>query len=471
MNRYTLITLLALLVSTPSFAIDEQAITFTTPDGQSTAAFKGQFMVPENRANPDSRLIPIHYVRFPATTENPGSPIVYLAGGPGGSGIRTAKHRRYALFMAMRAHGDVIALDQRGTGEQHDTPRCKSSIRLPLDGSLDEPERIQLRRQALTECLGFWKQAGVDIYGYTTPESVADLDDLRQHLKADRLSLWSISYGTHLALAALKTMSDRLDRVIMASVEGLDQTIKQPARTDEYFDRLQLAINSDQALRAQFPDIKALIRRVHAKLDKTPLTLLMPKGDSTLSVQFSRTDMQGLASAAISDPEYALKVLQLYQAAEQNVTEPLVQILQMFGDVDAPIAYNAMATAMDLASGQSEAHYQRVMKQAETSLLGSQLNSSIHLTGVIPNLDLGDEFRAAPVSDVPTLVLRGTLDGRIYPESQLEATAGLSKRKVVTVVNAGHNLFKTSPEVIAVMSAFMRGEDKLVDEIIAPLPW
>ncbi|RBP51145.1 alpha/beta fold hydrolase [Arenicella xantha] len=479
MIRILSIALLLTLVHMPSFAATEQAITFTSSDGQSTDAFEGQLMVPENRANPNSRQITIHYVRFPATTKNPGSPIIYLAGGPGGSGIRTAKNRRFELFMAMRAHGDVIALDQRGTGVESDRLHCRSSLQLPLDGSLAEPERIELKRKALTECLSFWQQAGVDIYGYTTPESVADIEDLRLHLNAERVSLWGISYGSHLALAALKTMSDRLDRVIIATVEGLDQTIKQPARTDQYFDRLQLAINTKASLREQFPDIKGMMRRVHAKLEKTPLSLLVPTPASTsastnggmLDLKFGKSDMQRMASVMISDPQYALQLMQLYNAIEQGITEPLVQVLQMFGDLEAPISYSAMATGMDLASGQSQTHYDLVMRQAKTALLGSQLNGSIHLTDVIPDIDLGDQFREAPVSEVPTLVLRGTLDGRIYLDSQLEATAGLQNRKVVTVVNAGHNLFKTSPEVLSVMQAFMRGETIGIDEIIAPLPW
>ena len=90
----------------------EKAITFKERGGQTVDAFEGSIMVLENRNKPGSREIPVKYVRFPATTDNPGSPIIYLAGGPGGSGIRTARDRRFAMFMALRAHGDVIALDQ-----------------------------------------------------------------------------------------------------------------------------------------------------------------------------------------------------------------------------------------------------------------------------------------------------------------------------------------------------------------------
>ena len=105
---------------------NEQAIEFTANSGESTPAYEGFIQVPENRNNPHSRLIRVNYVRFPATVADPGPPIVYLSGGPGGSGIQTAKWRRYPLFQALREFGDVIALDQRGTGKSNDVEACQS---------------------------------------------------------------------------------------------------------------------------------------------------------------------------------------------------------------------------------------------------------------------------------------------------------------------------------------------------------
>jgi pimeloyl-ACP methyl ester carboxylesterase len=227
--------------------LTEAPVTFKAQSGETVSAFEGSFVVPENRANPDSRILTLHYVRFPATGENPGAPIVYLAGGPGGSGIWFASRWRFPLFMAMREFGDVIAFDQRGTGASDDTPSCTSSQVLDDTTVISDATYIEMHQAALQECLGFWKDRGIDVQGYNTLESVADLDALRAHLGAEKLSLWGISYGTHLALAAIKEIEDRIERVVMASAEGLDQTIKQPARTDAYFDRLQDAIDTQPA--------------------------------------------------------------------------------------------------------------------------------------------------------------------------------------------------------------------------------
>lgn len=449
----------------------EAPITFIANNGESVGAVSGAIMVPENRSNPDSRKIKLAYVRFPATGERAGPPIVYLAGGPGGSGIETAKGRRFPLFMAMREFGDVIALDQRGTGASADVPPCVSSIKAPDDRDVSDAEYAGLYRRSVEECERKWRADGVDAAGYTTNESAADIDALRAALGAEKVTLWGISYGTHLAMAAVKRMGPRIDRLVLASAEGLDQTVKLPARTDAYFARLQAAIDADPAAKAMFPDISALMRRVHAKLEAEPVKLEITTEAGAAPFLLTRRDMQMMASAMIADPENAAMLLQLYLAADYGMYEPLAGVIARFVGVNEPISWDVMPLAMDVASGISGERLALVEAQAKTALLGDWLNFPMpHLRGVLGGLDLGEEFREKPVSDIPALLFSGTLDGRTYPESQLEALAGMSNLTAVTVVNAGHNLYMTSPEVTEVIQAFMRGETVTKTEIVVPPP-
>lgn len=447
----------------------ETPMTFEARSGDTVDAFRGTLTVPENRSNPASRDLTLHYVRFPATGKNPGAPIVYLAGGPGGSGIRTAEHSRFPLFMAMRDFGDVIAFDQRGTGASRDTPECKSSTILDDTKPISDQAFMQAHRDALKECLSFWMAQGIDPRGYTTPESVADLDALRRHLGAARLSLWGISYGSHLALAAVKEMDDRLERVVIASAEGLDQTVKQPARTDQYFNHLQAAIN---AKTDAMPDIAAMMRRVHARLDEEPLTLTIPQGNGEpAALLFQRRDMQRLASGMIADPNrFAFQLIQLYGALDAGVSEPLADLLSQWYEPNDPISYNIMSVMMDVASGIGEERRRMIETQAQSSLLGPYLNDTLYVAEAAPAYDLGDDFRTKPEGETPLLLLSGTLDGRTYIESQREAVSELSNRQMVTVVNAGHNLFMASPAVTETIEAFMRGEKVDGREIIVDLP-
>ncbi|MGJ8537399.1 MAG: hypothetical protein ACSHW2_09620, partial [Parasphingopyxis sp.] len=57
----------------------ETPMTFEAQNGDTVAAFQGTVSVPENRSAQNGRTLTLHYVRFPATGDTLGSPIVYLA--------------------------------------------------------------------------------------------------------------------------------------------------------------------------------------------------------------------------------------------------------------------------------------------------------------------------------------------------------------------------------------------------------
>ncbi|UTW60444.1 alpha/beta hydrolase [Kordiimonas sp. SCSIO 12603] len=461
-----------LLTSTALAQYDsEKAITFETRGGESYAAFEGEIKVPENRANKNSKMIPVRYVRFPATGEKKGPPIFYLSGGPGGSGIQTAKNRRTAMFMALREYGDVIAVDQRGTGASRIYDQCRSNQIVPAAEKISDEEYLGYYRRGFMECLARWKAEGIDVEGYTTTENARDLNDLRKHFGADKMVLWGISYGSHLAMATIKEFDEHIDRVIIASAEGMNQTVKMPARTDDYFDRVQEAVNTQPAAKTMYGDIKSMIARVHAKLDKEPVLLKLPQRDgSTKDYMFHRRDMQHLASGMVSDPIRTRALLAMYNALDNGVTEPIASLMARFITPEDPVTYDVMSSLMDIASGMTADRKAAIAEEAQTSLLKDYLNFSYHLDGLAPELDLGDGFRAKPASDIPLLLLSGTLDGRTYIESQLEATEEMKNRTAVTVVNAGHNLFMLSPKVQETINLFM--EDKPVTDttIVVDLP-
>lgn len=453
-------------------ATTEKQIVFEAADGTTVDAFEGSLQVPENRSANNSRSLTLKYVRFPATGQQQGSPIVYLAGGPGGSGIETAKHQRFPLFMAMREFGDVIAFDQRGTGASNDLPNCSSSIEINVTSKTSDEEYFETQRAALAECLGFWKSKGIDIHGYNTVENAADLDALRVHLGAEKISLWGISYGTHLSLAAMKQMDQHLDRVIIASVEGLSQTVKLPARSDLYFDRLQAAINTSPTAKENFPDIQKLIGSVLDRLEAEPMQLNIPvQSGEPIPFLLQRRDMQQITAALVADPARASLILNVYRAIDAGDTNFIAGILARGIDPnETTISFRPMSYLMDIASGTSPERRAMVTHQAQTALVGLHMNFSMPLEDVDPSLVLGENFRKPPVSNVPTLVLSGTLDGRTYPQSAQEATIGLTNRQTVTIKNGGHNLFMLSPEVTHTIEEFMRGETVDGREIFIELP-
>lgn len=479
MKKPALIAALALTIAAPAFmpgaahaAPGEEAITFEARSGEAVEAYRGSLSVPMNRSDPDSAMIKLAYVRFPATTDTPGHPIIYLSGGPGGSGIGTATGERFPLFMAMRQHGDVIAFDQRGTGQSEKPRLCTSTVKIGNMERINAADMAERYRMATRECAAFWEGEGVDLRGFTTVESALDLSDLRKHLGAEKISLWSISYGSHLALAAIAAIPDDLDRVIMAATEGLDQTVKLPIRTLGYFSRLQAAVDAQPEAAALYPDILGLMERVHAKLDAEPMVATIPTREGgTYDVLLQKHHVQQFSSGMISDPQYAAVLLMMYRQLDEGDLSLATFIMQRFSSPDEAIALSAMSLAMDRASGITPARLKAFEDQASGSPTGTYLNFPMpQLLSELEEIDLGPDFRDGPFGDTPVLMLTGTLDGRTYPEAHLEATAGLSNVQQIVVENVGHNLFVTSPEVGEAMHRFMRGEPAASNRIFVEAP-
>jgi pimeloyl-ACP methyl ester carboxylesterase len=453
---------------TPAPVLTVEPYTFTGPNGVKVEAERGTFEVAENRSDPNSRKIKIGFVRFKSTSPNPGDPIVYLAGGPGGTGVGTAQGARFPIFMALREVADVIAYDQRGTGFSSPTPLCPASP--PFDGTTFSRETIvSFYRDRLAKCFDQWEAKGIDIDAYTTLESAHDIEDLRRALGAKKLNLWGISYGSHLGLTFMKYHGGSVNKAVLSGIEGLDQTIKRPALTDEMFKRFQKVIDADPAAKAVYPDLAGMMRRVHAKLNATPATVsFTPQGASApVSVTFDGYAVQMLASQSIADPPATARLPLLYLALDNGVYE---RVAPMIAGMRQQVAgFRGMPDAMDLASGATPARLALVKKEAETALLGDTLNFPMpQIMGIRPQIDAGDAFRAPFRSDVPALFISGTLDGRTYPEEAEEEIKGFRNRGRLIVENGGHNIYEADQRVADAVLAYFKGQPTPERIVMAP---
>ncbi len=469
--RRLLPALAALAVLTPAATIAApgspgvswEAHGFKLRDGGELPTEKGTFWVPEDRNDPASRRIPIRFLRLKSTSPNPGSPIVYLAGGPGGSATGTMTGPRQPVFLALRAVADVIVFDQRGTGLSDSIESCEAAAPFDAAGAvLSEAAYTAYYRQTLDRCIEAWRSQNVAIGGYTTLQSVADIEDLRRQLGAERLNLWGISYGTHLGLAYMRAHPASVDRVAFASVEGMDQTVKLPARLDLALERVA-AFSGD-------PQLTTTMRRVHAKFDAEPQTMRLKGPQGEFSFRMDSFALKLIASVLPKNPDGIPQLAQLYQALDAGMYEPVAGILYTYFLKD-PLSLGGMPEAMDIASGVSDARLAEVNRQAPGSILGRATNAPMpQLRGAIPGLDLGDGFRREIASDAPVLVFSGDLDVRTPLEEQAEATAGLSRKQTVLFRNGGHDLFEAHPDVVAILSDWFSGNPVTARELVLPAP-
>lgn len=426
---------------------------FTAGNGQETDAERGFFDVPEDRRLPGSRRIRLGYVRFASTSPNPGPPIVYLAGGPGGSGVRTAMGPRFPIFMALREVADVIAFDQRGTGLSSSIPDRANTTPWP---ALTHAGITAWYREEMQKAWVDWTRAGIAMTGYNTEQNADDIEDLRRHLGVDKIDLWGISYGTHLALSVLKRHPDAIGRVALASLEGQDQTVKRPAHIDMFLDRVDRLMGTDPAVRAAIPNMPALMRRVHERFEADPATVTMPAESGTVDVRLGGFGIQYMASAMVANPPSLSMLPSLYLALDAGKTEVLAPV---FPPPHRFFNIGGMPEATDLASGISPARLALITEEAKAAVLGDAFNLPMpHLLGAIPGIDLGEDFRTTIRIETPALLVAGSLDGRTPLEEQTEVIAQFQNRSQVLVENAGHNVFEAHPEVQDLLVQFFRGD-------------
>lgn len=454
---------------------------FTPGSGPPIPAELGALDVPEDReaTGPGAhRRITLQFVRFRATTPRPGAPIVYLAGGPGGSGIQTARGPRLPVFLALRAIADVIVLDQRGTGISGDPLACAETYAMPLDQPLTRAAIGSAVGGASRRCADQLAARGVALGGYDTVESAADLDDLRRALGVERLTLWATSYGTTLALATVQRYPDRIERMILAGVEPLDAMLKLPGQQQALLADISRRAAADPAIGARLPDLAGTLERLISQLAAAPRAVEIADPFTRLPVVIvlGPLDLQAAIAGMLRGPESIALIPALVAQLVAGDWQPFAT--EAAGERRGRLP-SVLPVAVDCASGASDAWRARIAREAATSVLGDAINAPFpEVCAPWPVPPLGDDFRRNPRSDVPVLAISGTLDGRTPRAGADHALAGMPRTRHLMLDNAGHgdDLIIGSPKIAEVMLRFLRGELARDERIelpplrFAPLP-
>ena len=439
---------------------------YVSADGTKVNAELGEFNVPENRTKADSHAITLRFVRFKSTAAKPGHPIVYLAGGPGGSGIEALRGTRFPLAMALREFGDVIAYDQRGINRSGPDMRCNEQYMLPFDKPLDRAVSGPIAAAAARKCVERLRASGVDVGAYNTRESAADLEDLRKALGAEKLILWGISYGTHLSIATLRYHPQTVDKVILAGIEGPDDTYKLPSDQQTLIEEIARLAAHD----GKTPDLVASIRNVLRELEAHPKTVSLthPVNGMTANVVLGKLDLQVALADMLFAPDSFAGLPDLVARLEKGDWTALALLVAPRRMDDAG---SAMSLAMDCASGISASRKALIADEAKRTLLGDAINAPFPEICVgldIP--DAGDDFRTPLVSNVRALLISGTLDGRTRPRQAEELRRTLPNAEHLIIEGAGHSdpLFLSTPKILEAMKAFLRGEPLRERYVAAP---
>ncbi len=419
--------------------------------------------VPENRTRPDGPKIEIAIVRYRAKNADAGPPIFYLAGGPGGSGVKACSRLATHPALDLLAHGDVIGIDQRGVGLTRPNlfEGPEFTYELPLDRVVPAAEFRSAYAEAVARCAAYWKERGIDLSAYDTVASADDLEAVRRALGAESIVLYGASYGTHLGLAYLRRHGQHVARALLSRVEGPDHTWKLPSTVQRQLEALSSLVAADPAVGKDMPDLTGSIHKLLDGLAKEPKKVTVRAGtpDET-TITIGPYDLQLVLSRFLG----GFRELQTIPAAVHQIGEGNWQML-------APLAIRnrrdriegAMPIWMDCASAATEARRQRIEREAAdpTNLLGDAINDPYHpsICASCGDVALDDAFRQPFECDVPVLFVSGELDARTPPDNVDDLADGFENHAHVRLTHTTHDARELSSRAYReVVRAFLRGD-------------
>ena len=461
----------AAMAQPPSSTIRFEPFELNTASRGKTASELGRFTVPEDRTQEGGRTIELAFARLKSTSTAPGSPIVYLDGGPGGSGVGAARVPGLdQLFEGLRVVGDVLLLSQRGTGLSVPHLGCASSGLPPADVLSSAAAMTAAFLEKTRACVSEWRTKGVKLQAYNTEESADDLEDLRKALGVPRITLLAFSYGTHLALSMARRHPGSIDRMILAGTEGPDHTQKLPSTFDQQLARIAAL---EAALPA--PPSPGLVEVTHALLQKLALRPVVinveaPGVPTPIPVPIGREGLAYLIRLDIGDTNDTAMIVKLIRETSAGTYGTLKRLAtrrlaHMAG------GSNLMGQAMDCGSGASPERAARIKRELPGSVLGVMTNYPFpdicELIGVEP---LQGAFRAPLISDLPALFISGTLDSNTPPYQAEEVRWGFTRGTPLIVENAGHESTLPLPEIRRAIIDFLKGIDVGDRRVSLPSP-
>ena len=222
---------------------------------------------------------------------------VILAGGPGDSGVNVAMGlaRQGSSAVWQLFDGDVVGIDQRGTGRSRPNLETQTRYDLPLDKAGSVLEWLPHIHRASRKVAEEFRARGIRLEAYNTRESADDVAAVRRALGYERLTLWGRSYGSHLALATVARHPQIVDRLVLVSPEGPNHTWKLPSQVDGVIRRL---------VERGATDLEEHMRQVLTRLAVEPVKVFVsdPQSGTAATVVLGAFDVQWITAQALGDP-------------------------------------------------------------------------------------------------------------------------------------------------------------------------
>ena len=424
----------------------------------------GYLVVPENRSLPNGRTLRLAVAILKSLSENPlPDPLVYLSGGPGGASVKYSVWRlKNSFWDQYRKKRDLIFFDQRGTGysDPKFCPELDFTYQTASLRGLSTNEQKALVIEAVADCRQNMLAKGIDFAFYNSTTSARDLDDLRSALGYETWNLYGLSYGTRLALTAMRDAPEGIRSVILDSNWPMNALMADSyARLKRSLDLVFEQCADDIDCNASFPRLKQNFFAMLDNFEANPMVLEMGDPDRfpDRRIVIDGNVLAGGVFQGLYDPNF-VGILPLVVRELGSRNEDVIAALAD-GLVIQP---GVVSTGLQLAVNCYEWNSRRTndMMEAdraqhpELSVWKPYPDSSDTCDTWHKQRAPESEFGAVH-SNIPTLVAAGEFDPITPPSYSQLTAASLTNSTYIHVPGAGHSAIPYYKCPQDIMEAFL----------------
>ena len=478
-TRLAFVTAVAALAAVTTIALAPASASAATSSVPFTAcadapAFGcGHLMVPIDPSGAIPGELTLAIRRELSATGAATTAVVALAGGPGQSALPFAQDDAQIVAPALKSD-DLVVFDQRGTG-------YSGALKCSALNSLTEPISEVIPACAM--------EVGADRGLYTTDDSVADIEAIRQALGYTKLILFGTSYGTKVALRYAATYPQNVAGLI------LDSTVTPNG--PDVFDQSSYAavprildqICASDACRG-IPDPNADLAKVLTRLGNgTVGATYIGSTGKRVPVPINAGEIANVLLSGDEDPVLRSDFPAAIAAAAAGRYRLLAILVDhaVYGavpnaTVDNPLFFDTECEELPFPWVRTDPPAQRAAEALAAakalpagtfgpfSAVTAYQESSAPDCAYWPFASAAPEPEITTLPDVPTLIISGADDLRTPTSNATEVASLIPDATVVVVPQTGHSVLTTESGSCAqnAVNAFLSGTT--IDTQCAPSP-
>jgi pimeloyl-ACP methyl ester carboxylesterase len=419
-----------------------------TPCADSNNFACGHLTVPLDPSGATPGTITLALRRHRAPVGEAHSAIIALAGGPGQPALPFAE--TFAeLLGPIASTRDLIVFDQRGIG-----------LSDPLSCHAFEAPRLYRSFGPLIEACA--EELGSDRTFYTTADTVADIEAIRQAGGYEKLVLYGTSYGTKVAEQYAQEYPSHVEALVLDSVVPPNGPETLSRATFAAVPRILRQLCVDELCAHITTNPVADLALVVKRMQRAPLRAQTITGEGKAQhVLLSAGDLLEILLTGDFSPPLRAEFLTAIAAAARNDTAPLARLLATAAraegegepeDFDSPLYYATSCEEQDFPWSRAASPIKRIAeaRAAARALPASAFApftaatalelSNVQVCAYWPFSSPAPTPDDAPLPDVPTLILSGADDLRTPTANAREVAAQIPDSHLLVVPYTGHSV-------------------------------